>query len=329
MQTFIPFNSKISWTAPLNAELSTPFVENEGMTRAVLACLWVLICVSGLLAAEPIDIGSRLELFIDDYLVERLDGGATFDIKELIPREVVLVHDDRGQTEDGKLTYPWEGNTCGYHSVIQEDDHLKMYYRGSNWTKQRSYQTHEVACVVTSKDGIHWERPMLRLYAFEYNRGRFRGDTEKTADMEDPKANNIVWPKGLEAASWISFKDPNPNCPADERYKSTGGMDNIGMMGLTSADGIHWNRIEKSLIPDDLTSDWCFTVFWWPKTERYHSILRYWQGGDGSHQVHHGYRSLRWMAGDSYTQWDPYEAVGFDTHNKLMDGLLIEPDDHV
>jgi len=299
------------------------------MTRAVLACLWVLLCVNALLAAEPIDIGSRLELFIDDYLVERLNGGATFDIKELTPREVVLVHDDRGQTEDGKLTCPWEGNTCGYHSVIQDDDHFKMYYRGSNWTKQRGYQTHEVACVVTSQDGVHWERPILGLYAFEYNRGRVKGDPDLSSDMEDPTANNMVWPKALEAASWISFKDPNPNCPADERYKSTGGMDNIGMMGLTSADGIHWNRIEKSLIPDELTSDWCFTVFWWPKTQRYHSILRYWQGGDGSHHVHHGYRSLRWMAGDSYTQWDPYEAVIYDTDNQLMEGLLIEPDDHV
>ena len=170
--------------------------------------LSAVLCVAGS-AAEPIDIGSRLELFIDDYLVESLDGGARFDIKSFTPREVVLVHDDRGQTENGELTYSWEGNTCYYHSLIQEDGHFKMYYRGSNWTKERAYQTHEVACMVTSKDGIHWERPTFGLYKFEFNRGRTEAGMEREADIEDPKANNIVWPGSLEAASWISFKDPN------------------------------------------------------------------------------------------------------------------------
>ena len=298
------------------------------MKCSIPLCFCFVLCANPLFGTDPIVIGSRREPFIDDYLVERLEGGATFDIKQLVPREVVLVHDDRGQTEDGRLSRPWEGNTCGYHSVFQDGDHFKMYYRASDWTKRRGYQTHEVACMATSRDGIHWERPILRLYAFEYNRGRFKGDTEKTADMEDPKENNIVWPHSLEAASWISFKDPNPNCLADERYKTVGGMDKVGMMGLTSPDGIHWSRIEKSLIPDDVSSDWNFTLFWWPKTQRYHSILRYWQGGDGSHRVHHGYRSLRWMGGDSFTQWDPYEAVIYDTDNQLMKDLLVEPDEH-
>ena len=71
------------------------------MKRSFVACLYLSFCVTPLFAAEPIDIGSRLELFIDDYLVESLEGGATFDIKEFLPREVVLVLCQRGRYRSG------------------------------------------------------------------------------------------------------------------------------------------------------------------------------------------------------------------------------------
>ena len=41
----------------------------------------------------PIDIGSRLELMVDDYLIARLSGGAQRRLNKPIPQEAALVTD--------------------------------------------------------------------------------------------------------------------------------------------------------------------------------------------------------------------------------------------
>ncbi|HAY78289.1 MAG TPA: hypothetical protein DCY79_00620 [Planctomycetaceae bacterium] len=64
---------------------------------------FVLLITSGIQAAEPIDIGARRELFVDDYLVERLSGSAKLVVQKPVPQEVVLVTDR-----------PWEGSSCLY-----------------------------------------------------------------------------------------------------------------------------------------------------------------------------------------------------------------------
>ena len=69
-------------------------------------------------AAEPIPIGSRLELMVDDYLIERTDGLAALQLNMPTPREIVLVFDK-----------PWEGDSCGvYSTVFVDGDCYRMYY---------------------------------------------------------------------------------------------------------------------------------------------------------------------------------------------------------
>jgi len=74
------------------------------------------------LGDEVIDIGSRLELFVDDYLIDRITN-AKLMLHKPIPQEVALVHDE-----------PWEGNNCGYHTVFQDGELYRMYYRGFRGT---------------------------------------------------------------------------------------------------------------------------------------------------------------------------------------------------
>ena len=66
-----------------------------------------------------IGIGSRLELFVDDHLIERFSG-AELRLHRPEPQNVVL-----------RFDAPWEGNTCGYVTVFQDGDIYRMYYRGS------------------------------------------------------------------------------------------------------------------------------------------------------------------------------------------------------
>ena len=69
-------------------------------------------------AVSPIDIGNRLELFVDDYLIDKISG-ATQRLHQPQPQDVACVHDN-----------PWEGSTCGYKTVFQDGDLYRMYYRG-------------------------------------------------------------------------------------------------------------------------------------------------------------------------------------------------------
>ena len=108
--------------------------------------------------AEVIDIGGRRELFVDGYLIERMDGAA-LRLHRPTPREVAVVHDQ-----------PWEGNSSGYKTVFKDGDLYRMYYRGSHviYTREGYDEPHkELVCYAESKDGIHWTKPDLGLIEFE------------------------------------------------------------------------------------------------------------------------------------------------------------------
>ncbi|MCF6286721.1 MAG: hypothetical protein L3K26_16235, partial [Candidatus Hydrogenedentes bacterium] len=56
--------------------------------------------------AQPVDIGSRRELFVDRVLIESLSSGAQQRLHHPVPREVALEHDAS-----------WEGTGCGDPNV--------------------------------------------------------------------------------------------------------------------------------------------------------------------------------------------------------------------
>ena len=70
---------------------------------------WATASTALLAMATPTDIGSRRELFVDDALIQRMDGGAQLRLHSPVPREVVLVRDA-----------PWEGAGSGYTSVFHD-----------------------------------------------------------------------------------------------------------------------------------------------------------------------------------------------------------------
>ena len=76
----------------------------------------VLILVSfgpvlaGADSASPVQVGSRLELFVDEYLIESMDG-VRLQLQKPLPAGTVMKHDK-----------PWEGTTSAYHTVFQDGD---------------------------------------------------------------------------------------------------------------------------------------------------------------------------------------------------------------
>jgi hypothetical protein len=172
-------------------------------------------------ADAVIHLGGRLEPLVDDFLIDRLDG-ARLVLHHPTPREVAIVHDA-----------PWEGNTSAYHTVFQDGDLYRMYYRGSHSPRDAGgagTDHPQWVCYAESKDGIRWTKPTLGLFEFDGS-----------------KKNNIVW-TGAGSHNFAPMKDANPAAPADARYKALGSIEG-GLVAFKSPDGIRWSPVsEKPVI---------------------------------------------------------------------------------
>ena len=217
------------------------------MHRLATAILTLVLLGSAApaLADDVIDIGSRRELFVDQFLVESLSGDATLRLHQPEPEEVVLVTDE-----------PWEGNTCAYYTIFQDGDLYRMYYRGSHWDEVAKKATHkEVTCYAESRDGVTWEKPKLGLFEFEGS-----------------KENNIVW-NGPGTHNFTAFRDDNPNCPEESRYKALAGGRG-GLVAIHSPDGIHWSLMTDKPVITKGAFDSQNLAFWDPHAKTYREYHR-------------------------------------------------------
>ena len=203
------------------------------MSRNLLAVLLVALACSLAAADDPVQIGSRLELFVDDFLIEKLTD-AELVLHHPEAREVAMDHD-----------CSWEGNLCCGHTVFQDGDLFRMYYRGRHHDEKLNRETHWFGCYAESTDGVHWTRPELGLIEFQGS-----------------KKNNIIL-KGIDKFNLAPFKDLNPNCKPDERYKAMtnghGGMD-----AYKSPDGIHWSPMVEGHVITKGAFDSLNLAFWDP-----------------------------------------------------------------
>ena len=254
----------------------------------------VVILISGWTnfagAADPIDIGSRRELFVDQALIEQLDGQAELRLHHPTPREVAITFEK-----------PWEGNASGYPTVFQDGDIYRMYYRGHRYIIDppplRQAQS-EVVCYAESNDGVHWVKPNLGLF-----------DWPPTMNNTGTKENNILWRGGYETHNFAPFKDTNPACPPDQRYKAVGGTTSSnGLLTFKSTDGIHWSKLSDDPVVTTGAFDSHNTVFWDPDRQRYAMYMRYF-----SESEFKGLRSIGMSYSTDFTTWS--EPVGLTYPN--------------
>ena len=209
-----------------------------------LSCVLVLTVTTIARAAEPIDIGTRLELFVDDHLIDRLYN-IRHTLHEPIRREVAIVHDR-----------PWEGNCTAYHVVFQDGNRYRMHYRGWNYDDTKRQFSSENICYAESKDGIRWTKPTLALYEFQGS-----------------KRNNIVW-QGDGSHAFAPFKDANPACKPSQRYKAVGPIMGTpqrqgGLGAFQSPDGIHWSPLQEKPLITKGAFDSLNLAFWDATRKRY------------------------------------------------------------
>lgn len=203
--------------------------------------------VPTLAAEKPIDVGSRRELFVDNFMIDSMKN---VELKTHQPtrRNIVLNFDK-----------PWEGSGCNYITVFQDGDLFRMYYHGWQIPLAGStYPQHPlVICYAESKDGITWARPNLGLF-----------------DFQGSKDNNIVLPniKGTECHDFSPFIDKNPKATPDAKYKAIGTAFYVKLPGLwafKSADGVRWTPMQESAVYTGFPFDTQNIAFWSEQEKQY------------------------------------------------------------
>ena len=210
------------------------------------------------------EIGSRWELFVDDWLVARLEG-AELRLHTPIKREIVLVADQ-----------PWEGKWSAYFTALQDGATIRLYYRGFT---PADVSEATCTCMAESSDGIHFERPQLGLYEFDGS-----------------KQNNIVH-RGIESHNLAPFIDLSPQTRPEARYKALAGLQSK-LHALSSPDGLRWQKMQADPVMTRGAFDSLNVGFWDATVQAYRSYARYWTGGE-----YRGFRGIQGSTSADFLRW--------------------------
>ena len=221
-----------------------------------------------------IELDSRRELFVDHYLIERLDGLR------------LALHSPREEEIALRYDQPWEGVFSSGAAVTRDGSSFRLYYRAMPAVTDGSDA--ESTCVALSDDGIHWTRPNLGLF-----------------DLCGSKENNaVIAHQPPFSHNFMPFLDARPNVEPEERYKAIAGIHPNGIFAFASPDGLHWRKLqpEPVLTSKAFAFDSHNVAFWSEMEGKYVCYFRTWKDG------------VRWVsraASEDFAHWEPAEEMAF------------------
>lgn len=213
----------------------------QAVRWVVLLGLFITPCLR---AGDVIEMGSRLELFVDDFMIQQMSGTATQVLHKPEPQEVVLVTDK-----------PWEGNICWGYTPFEDGDRYKMYYCARHAAKVGDWGNMRGVAYAESSDGIHWKRPSLGRVKFDGYSG-----------------NNLI-NLPFSGAGFAPMKNDNPHAPRYAKYIAT-GWTSKGLELAVSANGLDWQLADPSVIPVKGAFDSQNTLFWDTHAKLYRCYYR-------------------------------------------------------
>ena len=226
-------------------------------------------------AVIPIDVGRQL--FVDDFLIEESSLARTYHKAQYHPANPVLRPETawelRDEYADRTQTKPNPSAMVFSDGVFFDpaDQLFKMWYMGGY-----SLNT----CLVVSRDGITWERPML-----DVTRGT-------NIVMTHARDSNTVWLDHENRDGLGRFKMAFYN-----------GSESALLL-YASPDGVHWRQVGKSGIPGDRS-----TFFWNPFRQVWVFSLRDDVNGN---QRHRRYFETRDFSRAHWNKGEPPLWIGAD-----------------
>src|SRR5262249_23493524 len=123
-----------------------------------------------------------------------------------------------------------------------------------------------------------WEKPKLGLFEFQGS-----------------KANNIVW-VGEGTHNFTPFKDANPKCPPEARYKAL-ALGKGGLKAYQSPDGIRWSLTRDQAVIPAGAFDSQNLAFWDQARGEYRAYWRYFSKPGGL-------RAIRTATSRDFLHWE-------------------------
>ena len=228
---------------------------------------------------EAISIGRRREVFWDDFLIDPERTTAISRLVSPVEKECVFLFDR--EEEVFAVSYP---------NVVQTEDGYRMYYLSFD---PASHGKKKIRMrVIESADGLHWTRPALGLFP-----------------AVTPGADNVVI-DSMDDSSLCVFRDPNPACPPEAKYKALSlvfldrATDRRSLWLWTSPDGYHFTRGE--MVTDQGRFDTLNATFW--ENGKYYSYVRNLHG-DGAGGI---VRDVRVTESEDFVHWTAPVPLSYD-----------------
>lgn len=203
----------------------------------------LLPALCGALAAqEAIDVGDRRQLLFDGRFLASKQG---IEFRVHPPRK----------TGEFILRSERHGDIGGYSSVVEDNGTYHLYYLGESG-----------AAYLRSADGIHWEKPPLRL----------GGPEGKESNLA--LGSGVGGLKGSPHGIHV-FLDPT--APSSERFRLITNPEEFDsfLQVYSSPDGIHWRHTHRNVLtfrtdtkPHHLDSP--NVVFWDTRIRKYVAYVR-------------------------------------------------------
>ena len=228
-------------------------------------------------------IASRVEPFIDDWLVDRMEG-VGLCLHHPVAREVSF-----------EFNQPWEGTSSIFLRVMKDGDRYRNWYRAGQDADQ-------YPAYAESADGIHWERPDLGLVEFD-------GSRHNNLLLDLPGIANLC-----------VLRDDNPDAATGERYKAIALGPKVDgratVRGLVSRDGLQWELLDTDPILVAPPDRWPMfdspnVAFWDEIQQQYVAYLRGWVQGSPEIESDHGdgVRTIRRSVSDDFRTWSEPEFI--------------------
>ena len=234
-----------------------------------------------------INIGNRLEPLWDYYLVDREKTTANLSVNP--PQKMGNVFEHKN---------PF-GREMFYPVILKDGDIYRMYYstgfRYKNPETGKFDESKIVTCYAESVDGIRWTFPALGIYG------------DNNCILMDPK---------VPMTGMCVFKDTNPACPADMRYKgilriASGEkpfLEDGVLACFVSEDGIHFRRIED-ILQEPGKFDSLNVVFWDAIDNEYKLYYRDFEGWQ---------RRIHLMTSPDFVNWMKHGMLRFDDEEQFQ-----------
>ncbi len=255
------------------------------------------------------DLKNNRMLCWDDFLIDRVEN-AEVRMHKPIKREKVFTCDQA-----------WEGNCCGYGTLMKLGDVYRFYYRAQHSVPHPDKTISRIApsfCVAESRDLKSFQRMPVNKIAFD-----------------GVVHNNIYYNNGGRGRdNFAVIYDENPNCPREEKFKALamgGGTHSAyavdggpeGLYLFVSENGIDFKP--KGRLPLDGSFDSYNIMFWDRETEQYYFYYRGERtvdGGQEAFDVEHKsaniFREVRMSTSKDLIHFEHYGELNYGEDNIPM-----------